>query len=100
MEVNVTELSQLRDQLLEKRALQQQAKADSEKAINSLQPMIDKLLSSYGDKLTTMGVDMSVFQNLDYNRLQNDSTYLGSVKEHISNITTDLQKKIEELLDV
>lgn len=100
MELNVNELSQLRDQILEKRALQQQAKADAEKAVKNLQPMIEKLTSLYGDKLIAMGVDISKITSLDYEKLQTDSNYLNEVKTTVSNISSDLQNEIEGLLNV
>lgn len=100
MELNVTDLGKLRDQVLEKRALQQQAKADSEKAIKSLEPMIEKLISLYGDKLIAMGVDIGIITSLDYTKLQNDNNYLNEVKSKVSEISISLQKEIEVLLDV
>lgn len=100
MELNVTDLGKLRDQVLEKRALQQQAKADSEKAIKNLEPMIEKLVSLYGDKLIAMGVDIGIITSLDYTKLQNDNNYLNEVKSKVSEISISLQKEIEVLLDV
>lgn len=98
--IDNSELRKLRDQLLEKRALQQQAKLTSNKAVQALQQQISELLDKFSDDLIKLNVDTAALQNIDYTRLQNDEGYLNMVKQLFSNISNILQNRLGELLNV
>ena len=95
-----SELSQLRDQLVEQRALQQKAKASSEAAIGSLRSMVSDFTEKYIETLVSLGLDLSFIHNLDYNRLQQDLSYLNETKSKFDTMGYAIQEHLKELLDV
>ena len=97
---NIKELSALRDQMLERRALQQQCKAASDKAKETLREEINNLKENYEEELLHVGVDISVLSNLDYERLSTDADYLADMKERISELSSLFQHKLEAILNV
>lgn len=104
MELNTTvssaSLASLRDQLLEKRALQQQAKLESEKAINDLRALVATFNEKYNMELIRFGLDASFVKNIDYERLGVDEPYWSEVSHKIDDICNQLYSKLKELLNV
>lgn len=100
MGISTNELSRLRDELLAKRALQQQAKIASDKAIENLKPLIQSLNTDYSENLLKMGLDISFLNAIDYDRLGTDIDYLNFVKTKINELAQEMQRGIEVLLNV
>jgi hypothetical protein len=98
--MNNTELSTLRDQLLEKRAIQQQKRAQSDKAIENLKGLIAELLTNHQSDLCNIGVEIDKFSDIDYDRLKDDEEYLQIIKRLIADTIEKLRISLEEILSV
>lgn len=100
LNTNSDELRKLRDQLLEKRALQQKAKVASESATVALQNTVKEFNEKGVDTLIELGIDSSCLKNIDYERLQVDAQYLGKLKDDVATMMESVQFKLEEILNV
>lgn len=97
---NSEELRNLRDQLLEKRALQQKAKIASESAASNLQNIVHDFNESKVNTLIELGIDTSCLGSIDYERLQTDEQYLNQIKNNVATMMEKVQGKLEEILNV
>ena len=93
-----TDLQQLRDRLLEKRALQQQAKDASDKAISNFASLVTDYVESFGSSENSAEI-VEYMQQIDFDRLHTDETYVAVVKEQFKAFELRLQKELEELLN-
>lgn len=96
----MTDLSKLRDQMLEQRALQQQAKVASEKATAQLKENIKKFNDEHLEKLMQLGIDCSFINNINFTYIQEDAKYLSEVKAKFEEAASSIQQKLEEKLGV
>ena len=69
-----TDLQQLRDRLLEKRALQQQAKDASDKAISNFASLVTDYVESFGSSENSAEI-VKYMQQIDFDRLHTDEGF-------------------------
>lgn|GEM_PF-1186905 len=93
-----TDLQQLRDRLLEKRALQQQAKDASDKAISNFASLVTDYVESFGSSENSVEI-VKYMQQIDFDRLHTDEAYVAAVKEQFKAFELRLQKELEGLLN-
>lgn len=99
-DMNKSSLTSLRDQLLEKRALQTQARATSERSVASLKTYVQDLNDNHMETLLNNGIDISRLHGIDYDRLTKDAEYLRRIKDTFAELETEIVKRLEELLNV
>lgn len=93
-------LQELRDQLLTKRVIQQQAKANTEKAVENLKALIADFIAKYNEYVYKFNIDVSFMNDINYDWLKEDQTYLDSVIARFNETEQLLQSKLEEILNV
>ena len=84
--------------MLEKRALQQQAKDASDKAISNFASLVTDYVKSFGSSENSAEI-VEYMQQLDFDRLHTDEAYVAAVKEQFKIFELQLQKELEELLN-
>ena len=81
----MSNLNGLRDQLIALRAEQLKAKAESDKAIETIRGLVDNLDTNSLDLLEKYGFYPDFLRNLDVDRLGNDREYLNLFREDLEN---------------
>ena len=87
----MSNLNGLRDQLIALRAEQLKAKAESDKAIETIRGLVDNLDTNSLDLLEKYGFYPDFLRNLDVDRLGNDREYLNLFREDLENAIKHLR---------
>ena len=96
----MSNLNGLRDQLIALRAEQLKAKAESDKAIETIRGLVDNLDTNSLDLLEKYGFYPDFLRNLDVDRLGNDHEYLNLFREDLENAIKHLTDELEKVLNV
>lgn len=96
----MSNLNELRDQLIALRAEQLKAKAESDKAIETIRGLVDNLDTNSLDLLEKYGFYPDFLRNLDVDRLGNDREYLNLFREDLENAIKHLTDELEKVLNV
>lgn len=96
----MSNLNGLRDQLIALRAEQLKAKAESDKAIETIRGLVDNLDTNSLDLLEKYGFYPDFLRNLDVDRLGNDREYLNLFREDLENAIKHLTDELEKILNV
>lgn len=96
----MSNLNGLRDQLIALRAEQLKAKAESDKAIETIRGLVDNLDTNSLDLLEKYGFYSDFLRNLDVDRLGNDREYLNLFREDLENAIKHLTDELEKVLNV
>jgi Holliday junction resolvase RusA-like endonuclease len=96
----MSNLNGLRDQLIALRAEQLKAKAESDKAIETIRGLVDNLDTNSLDLLEKYGFYPDFLRNLDVDRLGNDREYLNLFREDLENAIKHLTDELEKVLNV
>lgn len=96
----MSNLNGLRDQLIALRAEQLKAKAESDKAIETIRGLVDNLDTNSLDLLEKYGFYPDFLRNLDVDRLGTDREYLNLFREDLENAIKHLTDELENVLNV
>ena len=96
----MSNLNGLRDQLIALRAEQLKAKAESDKAIETIRGLVDNLDTNSLDLLEKYAFYPDFLRNLDVDRLGNDREYLNLFREDLENAIKHLTDELEKVLNV
>ena len=96
----MSNLNGLRDQLIALRAEQLKAKAESDKAIETIRGLVDNLDTNSLDLLEKYGFYPDFLRNLDVDRLGTDREYLNLFSEDLENAIKHLTDELEKVLNV
>lgn len=96
----MSNLNGLRDKLIALRAEQLKAKAESDKAIETIRGLVDNLDTNSLDLLEKYGFYPDFLRNLDVDRLGNDREYLNLFREDLENAIKHLTDELEKVLNV
>lgn len=92
------DLSELRDKLLAKRALQARALEEAESSVEEFKKIQSSLTEEQISALEKYGIDVRFLQNVQSDRLLTDTNYLVSVKEQVIAVVSTLQQEVERVL--
>lgn len=91
-------LSELRDKLLAKRALQARALEEAKSSVEEFKKIQSSLTEEQISALEKYGIDVRFLQNVQSDRLLTDTNYLVSVKEQVIAVVSTLQQEVERVL--
>lgn len=91
-------LSELRDKLLAKRALQARALEEAKNSVEEFKKIQSSLTEEQISALEKYGIDVRFLQNVQSDRLLTDTNYLASVKEQVITVVSTLQQEVERVL--
>ena len=92
------DLSELRDKLLAKRALQARALEEAKSSVGEFKKIQSSLTEEQISALEKYGIDVRFLQNVQSDRLLTDTNYLASVKEQVIAVVSTLQQEVERVL--
>lgn len=92
------DLSELRDKLLAKRALQARALEEAKSSVEEFKKIQSSLTEEQISALEKYGIDVRFLQNVQSDRLLTDTNYLVSVKEQVIVVVSTLQQEVERVL--
>lgn len=92
------DLSELRDKLLAKRALQARALEEAKNSVEEFKKIQSSLTEEQISALEKYGIDVRFLQNVQSDRLLTDTDYLASVKEQVITVVSTLQQEVERVL--
>jgi cell fate (sporulation/competence/biofilm development) regulator YlbF (YheA/YmcA/DUF963 family) len=92
------DLSELRDKLLAKRALQARALEEAKNSVEEFKKIQSSLTEEQISALEKYGIDVRFLQNVQSDRLLTDTNYLASVKEQVITVVSTLQQEVERVL--
>lgn len=92
------DLSELRDKLLAKRALQARALEEAKNSVEEFKKIQSSLTEERISALEKYGIDVRFLQNVQSDRLLTDTNYLASVKEQVITVVSTLQQEVERVL--
>lgn len=92
------DLSELRDKLLAKRALQARALEEAKNSVEEFKKIQSSLTEEQISALEKYGIDVRFLQNVQSDRLLTDTNYLASVKEQVITAVSTLQQEVERVL--
>lgn len=92
------DLSELRDKLLAKRALQARALEEAKSSAEEFKKIQSSLTEEQISALEKYGIDIRFLQNVQSDRLLTDTNYLASVKEQVIAVVSTLQQEVERVL--
>lgn len=92
------DLSELRDKLLAKRALQARALEEAKNSVEEFKKIQSSLTEEQISALEKHGIDVRFLQNVQSDRLLTDTNYLASVKEQVITVVSTLQQEVERVL--
>ena len=92
------DLSELRDKLLAKRALQARALEEAKSSVEEFKKIQSSLTEEQISALEKYGIDVRFLQNVQSDRLLTDTNYLASVKEQVIAVVSTLQQELERVL--
>ena len=92
------DLSELRDKLLAKRALQARALEEAKNSVEEFKKIQSSLTEEKISALEKYGIDVRFLQNVQSDRLLTDTNYLASVKEQVITVVSTLQQEVERVL--
>lgn len=92
------DLSELRDKLLAKRALQARALEEAKNSVEEFKKIQSSLTEEQISALEKYGIDVRFLQNVQSDRLLTDTNYLASVKEQMITVVSTLQQEVERVL--
>ena len=92
------DLSELRDKLLAKRALQARALEEAKSSVEEFKKIQSSLTEEQISALEKYGIDVRFLQNIQSDRLLTDTNYLASVKEQVIAVVSTLQQEVERVL--
>ncbi|MFR3441726.1 MAG: hypothetical protein ACLTSP_03270 [Coprococcus sp.] len=92
------DLSELRDKLLAKRALQARALEEAKSSVEEFKKIQSSLTEEQISALEKYGIDVRFLQNVQSDRLLTDTNYLVSVKEQVIAVVSTLQQEVERVL--
>lgn len=92
------DLSELRDKLLAKRALQARALEEAKRSVEEFKKIQSSLTEEQISALEKYGIDVRFLQNVQSDRLLTDTNYLVSVKEQVITVVSTLQQEVERVL--
>jgi len=92
------DLSELRDKLLAKRALQARALEEAKSSVEEFKKIQSSLTEEQISALEKYGIDIRFLQNVQSDRLLTDTNYLASVKEQVIAVVSTLQQEVERVL--
>lgn len=92
------DLSELRDKLLAKRALQARALEEAKSSVEEFRKIQSSLTEEQISALEKYGIDVRFLQNVQSDRLLTDTNYLASVKEQVIAVVSTLQQEVERVL--
>lgn len=92
------DLSELRDKLLAKKALQARALEEAKSSVEEFRKIQSSLTEEQISALEKYGIDVRFLQNVQSDRLLTDTNYLASVKEQVIAVVSTLQQEVERVL--
>ena len=92
------DLSELRDKLLAKRALQARALEEAKSSVEEFKKIQSSLTEEQLSALEKYGIDARFLQNVQPERLLVDPNYLASIKESVVMVVDTLQQEVERVL--
>lgn len=92
------DLSELRDKLLAKRALQARALEEAKNSVEEFKKIQSSMTEEQISALEKYGIDVRFLQNVQSDRLLTDTNYLASVKEQVITVVSTLQQEVERVL--
>lgn len=92
------DLSELRDKLLAKRALQARVLEEAKSSVEEFKKIQSSLTEEQISALEKYGIDVRFLQNVQSDRLLTDTNYLASVKEQVIAVVSTLQQEVERVL--
>lgn len=92
------DLSELRDKLLAKRALQARALEEAKNSVEEFKKIQSSLTEEQISALEKYGIDVRFLQNVQSDRLLTDTNYLASVREQVITVVSTLQQEVERVL--
>lgn len=92
------DLSELRDKLLAKRAVQARALEEAKNSVEEFKKIQSSLTEEQISALEKYGIDVRFLQNVQSDRLLTDTNYLASVKEQVITVVSTLQQEVEHVL--
>lgn len=92
------DLSELRDKLLAKRALQARTLEEAKNSVEEFKKIQSSLTEEQISALEKYGIDVRFLQNVQSDRLLTDTNYLASVKEQVITVVSTLQQEVERVL--
>lgn len=92
------DLSELRDKLLAKRALQARALEEAKNSVEEFKKIQSSLTEEQISALEKYGIDVRFLQNVQSDRLLTDTNYLASIKEQVITVVSTLQQEVERVL--
>lgn len=93
--------SEIRDKILEKKTLYNQAVIRSEEACVKIQKALDSITDEDADKLfDKTGIEIRSFKTINLDRMKSDSSYLKECQSNLDNVINALHTYLEESLNV
>lgn len=94
----MSNLSELRDKLLAKRALQAKALEEATEAVEEFKNIQKSLTEEQIESLERYGIDIRFLRSIQSDRLLSDSDYLNDVKSQVEAVISTLQQEVERVL--
>lgn len=93
--------SEIRDKILEKKTLYNQAVIRSEEACNKIRNALDSITEEDADKLfNKTGIEVRSFKSMDLDRMKSDALYLKECQNNLDQVINALHTYLEESLNV
>lgn len=94
----MTDITVLRDELLKRKTIQEQAVLNSEKALAKIEEIQSKFSDEDYSELQRKGLNIDFLRDLDKERLIKDADYLALTKATIAELTNTISQQLEEIL--
>lgn len=94
----MVDLTKLRDEIVQKKALAQAAKAESNVALEELKEITASFSEEEKEALERLGFDVKSLLSINFERLQSDESYLEQFKQDVDTMVQSIYKKLEEQL--
>lgn len=93
--------SEIRDKLLEKKTLYNQAVLRSEKACEDIQNVFKGISEEDMNEIqNSLGINIRQLQSINLEKMKTDSSYLANYRSELDSVITQLHLYLESALDV
>lgn len=94
------ETKKIRERLTEQRAIYKASLENSERAVKKIKSIIDSIDQDSIKQLELQGLNVSVVQSFDLERMKTDKEYLQESQAKLTDVITALHQFLEDRLDV
>lgn len=87
---------QLRDKIIEKKALDAKTKKESEQGCAEMQKLFASITEEMKEELAAMGFDLQEIVNVDFEKLKTDRNYNKEYNKRLNEFVINLHQVLEE----